>query len=168
MLTLWQIWDILIQEMLKQNFNSKSRFKFSFSWMMIMMKMMLRSSFVGHKEDEGFAFALVHSPFIVSLFASECYYSSIHVIGNCTYWQKRLFSASKIQWLCQQNQHFLLFWDIYMKKFEGESSSGKKQKVFENYLSLSLCVCVLVFVFFSVKSDLFITLINCQKGLLVS
>ena len=142
MLTLWQIWDILIQEMLKQNFNSKSRFKFSFSWMMIMMKMMLRSSFVGHKKDEGFAFALVHSPFIVSLFASECYYSSIHVIGNCTYWQKRLFSASKIQWLGQQNQHFLLFWDIYMKKFEGESSSGKKQKVFENYLSLSSCVCV--------------------------
>ena len=40
---------------------------------------------VGHKKDEGFAFALVHSPFIVSLFASECYYSSIHVIGNCTY-----------------------------------------------------------------------------------
>ena len=40
MLTLWQLWDILIQEMLKQNFNSKSRFKFSFSWM---MKMMLRS-----------------------------------------------------------------------------------------------------------------------------
>ena len=50
-----------------------------------MMMMMLRSSFVGHKKDEGFAFALVHSPFIVSLFASECYYSSIHVIGNCTY-----------------------------------------------------------------------------------
>ena len=35
-----------------------------------------------------------------------------------------------------------------MKKFEGESSSGKKQNVFENLLSLSLCVCVLVFVFY--------------------
>ena len=96
---------------------------------------------VGHKKDEGFAFALVHSPFIVSLFASECYYSSIHVIGNCTYWQKRLFSASKIQWLGQQNQHFLL---IIWKKAKGFR---------EVFVSVFMCVCPRLCLFRSARAS---------------